>query len=77
MRDLDRETADVRRDKDVAIDAQDFKNAAVLRDRERQLVSDKAAREQKWATLPSLTDEIARLRDLLRQHGIDPQDGAA
>ena len=27
--------------------------------------------------LPSLSDEVERLRDLLRQHGIDPQDGAA
>jgi ATP-dependent Clp protease ATP-binding subunit ClpA len=76
-RDLDREIAQVRRDKEAAIDAQDFENAAALRDRERQLLSDKAARQQEWATLPSLTEEIERLRDLLRRHGIDPQDGAA
>jgi protein-arginine kinase activator protein McsA len=50
LRDLDREIAQVRRDKDAAIDAQDFENAAVLRDRERQLLSDQAAREQEWAT---------------------------
>jgi hypothetical protein len=49
----------------------------VLRDRERQLLDDKAAREQEWAALPSLSDEIERLRDLLRQRGIDPQDDAA
>jgi hypothetical protein len=49
----------------------------VLRDRERQLLRDKAAREQEWAALPSLSEEIERLRDLLRRHGIDPQDGAA
>jgi hypothetical protein len=77
VRDLDREITQVRRDKDAAIDAEDFESAAVLRDRERQLLSDKAAREQEWATLPSLTDEITRLRDLLRRYGIDPQDGAA
>ena len=77
VRDVDREIAQVRRDKHTAIDAQDFENAAVLRDRERQLLSDRAAREQEWATLPSLADEIARLSDLLRRHGIDPQDGAA
>ena len=76
-RDLDREIAQVRHDKEAAIDAQDFENAAVLRDRERQLLSDKAAREQEWAALPSLTEEVKRLRDLLRRHGIDPQDGAA
>jgi ATP-dependent Clp protease ATP-binding subunit ClpA len=77
VRDLDREIAQVRRDKEAAIDAQDFENAAVLRDRESQLLNDKAAREQEWAALPSLTDEVERLRDLLRRHGIDPQDGAA
>jgi ATP-dependent Clp protease ATP-binding subunit ClpA len=77
VRDLDREIAQVRRDKEAAIDAQDFENAAMLRDRERQLLSDKAAREQEWAALPSLSDEVERLRDLLRRHGIDPQDGAA
>ncbi len=60
-----------------ARDAQDFENAAVLRDREQRLLSDKAARLQEWAALPSLSDEVERLRDLLRRHGIDPQDGAA
>jgi|SRR5690348_6193924 ATP-dependent Clp protease ATP-binding subunit ClpC len=74
---LEREIVQVRRDKERAADAQDFEAAAVLRDRERQLLDDKAAREQEWATLPSLSDEIERLRDLLRQHGIDPQDDAA
>ena len=77
VRDLDREIAHVRHDKEAAIDAQDFENAAVLRDSETQLLSDKAAREQEWAALPSLSDEVERLRDLLRRHGIDPQDGAA
>ena len=76
-RDLDREIAQVRRDKERAIDAQDFENSAPLREREKQLLLDKAAREREWAALPSLSDEIERLRDLLRQHGIDPQDGAA
>jgi ATP-dependent Clp protease ATP-binding subunit ClpC len=27
--------------------------------------------------LPSLSDEVERLRDLLRQHGIEPHNGAA
>ena len=39
--------------------------------------AEKAARKREWAALPSLSDEIQRLRDLLRQHGIDPQDEAA
>ena len=74
---LEREITQVRRDKERAADAQDFETAAVLRDRERQLLDDKAAREQEWAALPSLSDELERLRDLLRRHGIDPQDDAA
>jgi hypothetical protein len=81
VRDLDQEIAQVRRDKESAIDAQDFETAAALRDREKELLGQKASRQQEWATahrdLPSLTDEVGRLRDLLRQHGIDPQDGAA
>jgi ATP-dependent Clp protease ATP-binding subunit ClpC len=77
VRDLDREIIQLRSDKEAAIDAQDFENAAVLRDRESQLLSDKAAHEQQWAALPSLSEELERLRDLLRRHGIDPQDGVA
>jgi ATP-dependent Clp protease ATP-binding subunit ClpA len=74
---LDREITQIRSDKESAIDAQDFENAAVFRDREQQLLGDKAARLQEWAALPSLSDEVERLRDLLRRHGIDPQDDAA
>jgi ATP-dependent Clp protease ATP-binding subunit ClpC len=77
LAELDQEITRVRSDKESAIDAQDFENAAVLRDREQQLLRDKAARQQEWAALPSLSDEVERLRDLLRRHGIDPQDGAA
>ena len=74
---LDQEITQVRRDKESAIDTQDFENAAVLRDREQHLLGDKAARLQEWTALPSLSDEVERLRDLLRRYGIDPQDGAA
>jgi ATP-dependent Clp protease ATP-binding subunit ClpC len=77
MGQLDQEITQVRRDKESAIDAQDFESAAVLRDREQHLLGDKAARLQEWAALPSLSDEVERLRDLLRRHGIDPQDGVA
>ena len=77
VREIDREVAQVRSDKEAAIDAQDFEAAAMLRDRESQLLRDRAARVQEWAALPSLTDEVERLRDLLRRHGIDPEDGAA
>jgi len=78
---LDREITRIRRDRErdreSAIEAQDFENAAVLRVREQRLADDEAARLQEWAALPSLSDEVERLRDLLRRHGIDPQDGAA
>ena len=74
---IDQELTQVRSDKESAIDAQDFEHAAVLRDREQQLLGDKAARQQEWADLPSLSDEVERLRDVLRRYGIDPQDGVA
>jgi len=77
LRDLDREISQVWQDKEAAIEVQDFEGAAVLRDREAQLLREKASREQEWAALPSLSEELERLRELLRQHGIDPQDGAA
>jgi ATP-dependent Clp protease ATP-binding subunit ClpA len=81
VRDLDQEIAQARRDKESAIDAQDFENAAVLRDRGKQLLAEKASRQKEWTTahldLPSLSDEVERLRDLLRQHGIEPRGGAA
>jgi ATP-dependent Clp protease ATP-binding subunit ClpA len=74
---LDREITQIRRDREIAIDARDFEHAAVLRAREQRLIDDKFARVQERAALPSLSDEVERLRDLLRRHGIDPQDGAA
>ena len=74
---LDREIAQVRRDKERAADSQDFETAAVLRDREQQLLHDRAAREQERAALPSLSDEIERLRRPLRRHGIDPEADVA
>jgi ATP-dependent Clp protease ATP-binding subunit ClpC len=81
LQELDEQLSQVRQDKEAAIDAQDFENAAVLRDRERELVTERTARRDDWASahldLPSLSDEVERLRQLLRQHGIDPQDGAA
>ncbi len=79
--DLDQRIAQIRRDKESAIDGEDFETAAALRDTEKQLLGEKASRQQEWATayvdLPSLSTEVQRLRDLLRQHGIEPQDGAA
>ena len=86
--DLDEQIAQVRREKESAVDAQDYEHAAALRNREKELLASKAARQEQWTdehpALPvlaervqELADEIERLRALLRQHGIDPQDKPA
>jgi hypothetical protein len=86
--DLDQRIAQARRDKEAAADAEDYEGAAALRDRERQLLADKTARQQAWASehldlatlseeLHRVGEEVGRLRDLLRQQGTGPQDGAA
>jgi ATP-dependent Clp protease ATP-binding subunit ClpC len=80
VRELDQTIARVREDKESAIDVQDFEGAAQLRDQERQLVAERDARQRESAAFldrPSLAEELERLRSILRQHGIDPQDGAA
>ncbi|WP_344801372.1 ATP-dependent Clp protease ATP-binding subunit, partial [Actinokineospora diospyrosa] len=48
LREFDEKIADVRREKESAIDAQDFERAAKLRDNEKQLLSQKAEREKQW-----------------------------
>jgi ATP-dependent Clp protease ATP-binding subunit ClpC len=48
LREYDEKIADVRRDKESAIDAQDFEKAAALRDKEKQLLGAKAQREKEW-----------------------------
>ena len=48
LRDFDEKIADVRRDKESAIDSQDFEKAAALRDTEKQLIEKKDAREKEW-----------------------------
>jgi ATP-dependent Clp protease ATP-binding subunit ClpC len=48
LREFDEKIADVRREKESAIDAQDFEKAAALRDKEKQLLGQKAQREKEW-----------------------------
>ena len=83
--DLDRRIAQVRDEKEAAIDAQDFETAVGLRDSEKRLITEQAARQQEWAAthpdLPSLaerlnqlSDEVERLRSLLGQS--DPGQSA-
>jgi len=86
--DLDTEITAVRSGRQSAADAEDYEKAAGLRDRERELLADKKSRQQEWATahpglpalarrLTELSDEVARLRSLLSQHGIEPGAEAA
>jgi ATP-dependent Clp protease ATP-binding subunit ClpC len=48
LREFDEKIANVRRDKESAIDAQDFERAAHLRDQEKQLLAAKNEREKQW-----------------------------
>ncbi|HSR85901.1 MAG TPA: ATP-dependent Clp protease ATP-binding subunit, partial [Streptosporangiaceae bacterium] len=48
LRDFDERIADVRREKESAIDSQDFEKAASLRDTEKQLIDKKELREKEW-----------------------------
>jgi ATP-dependent Clp protease ATP-binding subunit ClpC len=48
LRDFDEKIANVRREKESAIDAQDFERAASLRDDEKKLINAKAEREKQW-----------------------------
>jgi ATP-dependent Clp protease ATP-binding subunit ClpA len=86
--DLDQQIEIVRTEKEAAVDAHDYAQAASLRNREKELLASKAARQEQWVAghpaLPDLAercqqlaDEIERLRAVLRQHGIDPQDKPA
>jgi ATP-dependent Clp protease ATP-binding subunit ClpC len=85
LRDLDdEEIARVRREKEAAIDAQDFEKAAALRDKERELLAGKDEREEGQAAGLSLADETGRLRAelerlhaILRERGVEPGDEAA
>jgi hypothetical protein len=87
LRELDEQIAQVRRQKQAAIQAKDFEGAAALRDRERRLRADRARREQQWLAdvdvavvveeNQRLHREVERLQGLLRQHGIEPNGGTA
>ncbi|WP_448852779.1 ATP-dependent Clp protease ATP-binding subunit [Corynebacterium sp. 335C] len=48
LQEIDGRIADVRREKEAAIDAQDFEKAAGLRDTERKLGEERKEREKKW-----------------------------
>ena len=81
------ELAQVQRQKEAAFAAGDLDRAAALRDRERQLLADKLRLEEDLsagvrgqvliAENQRLHRELDRLRGLLREHGIEPDDGTA
>lgn len=48
LREFDEKIANVRREKESAIDGQDFEKAAALRDTEKNLMNEKAEREKAW-----------------------------
>jgi ATP-dependent Clp protease ATP-binding subunit ClpC len=82
LTELDRVIDALRRDKEAAIDAKDFKRAEEISDTETELLIDRDARAREWTERPPLAAEVAelraeitRLRTVLRAHGIDP--GAA
>ena len=79
--------AQVQRQRKAALDAEDREAAAALRDREDQLRADKLRLEQQWAAGVDVQavvtenqrvhSELDRMRGLLREHGIEPDDGTA
>jgi hypothetical protein len=83
---LDQEIAQARREKDAAIDRQDFDAVTALHDQEKQLLAARAAGEKSWmqaAAAPSLASEfgrvnaeLARLRAILREYFRSPSMSA-
>ena len=61
LRELDEKIAEVRRNKEAAIDDQDFEKAASLRDEESKLAEQRKAKEAAWKGGES--DEIAEVGD--------------
>jgi ATP-dependent Clp protease ATP-binding subunit ClpC len=87
LREAEEQLAQVRREKEAAIDAEEFDRAAALRDQERQLLARVTERERAWTAgvdldavvqeNHNLHGEVERLRELLRRHGVEPDGGAA
>ena len=77
----------VRQQKEAAFDAGDLDHATTLRDQEKQLLADRLRLEREWtsgvdvqtviAENQRVHRELERLRELLRQHGIEPNGGTA
>jgi hypothetical protein len=76
---LEREVAKVRADKQAAASAQDYEHAAVLRDRELELLAEQTSRRESWLaenpSLPALAEEVRRLSE--RVERLSQQLGAS
>ena len=91
LADTAEQLAQVRAEKEAALDAEDFDAARALRDRERGLLAKKMRLERQLegaleppdilkavlAENQQLHRELDRLRGVLRDHGIDPDGGTA
>ncbi|WP_294569543.1 ATP-dependent Clp protease ATP-binding subunit [uncultured Arthrobacter sp.] len=63
LKEIDERIADVRREKESAIDAQDFEGAASLRDKEQKLHDQRADKERRWKS--GGLDDIAEVDEEL------------
>ena len=87
LADVTEQLRQVQRQKTAAFEAGDLEGAAALRAREKQLRAEKLRLEHEWAGGVDVRAVIAenqrvhreldRLRDLLRQHGTNPDGGTA
>src|SRR4029453_8262854 len=85
LREAEEQLAQVRQQKQAAIEAEEFDRAAALRDQERKLLARVAERERAWTAGVDLAAvvgenqrlhrEVERLRELLHRHGIEPDAG--
>jgi prophage maintenance system killer protein len=83
--DYDKKIATAMLQKDAALDAGEFERAAALRGEEKRLMDERAKRLAQWSAgvdvatlaeeIDQLHQEVARLRDLLVQNGIQPGEG--
>jgi ClpA/ClpB-like protein/UvrB/UvrC motif-containing protein len=81
---LDKEIVRVLGEKHAAADAQDYEQAADLRDTERRLTTEKSDKQREWSathpdlmslaeTVERLEAELERIRQMLSRHGIEPR----
>jgi ATP-dependent Clp protease ATP-binding subunit ClpA len=76
LREVEEQLAQVRRQKEAAIDAEDFTRAAALRDQERQLLERLAEREREWTAgvdLDAVVGENQRLHSEVQRLGGEVQ----